>query len=230
MTAANEDAVEGFSSPPCSLHEVDPLYAGLAPKSERQQRQDVLRWRRSTREQLVARRLALAPDLRRRHADRIAGALDTVIGDVTGLRISLYWPFRGEPDLRFWIDGVIARGALGALPVVEQPRAPLVFRAWRSGDALVPGVWNIPVPAAGAAVVPDVIIAPLVGFDPAGYRLGYGGGYYDRTLAALPCRPRVVGVGFAVSEIATIYPLPHDIAMDAIVTEDGVRPRAPSAP
>lgn len=229
MITADDDEDEGYASPPCFLHEVDPLYAGLAPKTDRQQRQDVLRWRRSTREQLIARRLALDSDLRRRHAERLAQELDSLLGDVAGRCISLYWPFRGEPDLRFWIDGAIARGAAGALPVVETPRAPMVFRAWRPGDALTPGLWNIPVPMDGAAVLPGVIIAPLVGFDPAGYRLGYGGGYYDRTLAALPRRPLVLGVGFGLGEVATIYPLPHDIAMDAIVTEDGVQPRVAPA-
>jgi 5-formyltetrahydrofolate cyclo-ligase len=71
----------------------------------------------------------------------------------------------------------------------------------------------------GDAVLPDVLLAPLVGFDAGGYRLGYGGGYYDRTLAALPERPRVVGVGFEPSGLETIHPQPHDIPMDLVVTE-----------
>jgi 5-formyltetrahydrofolate cyclo-ligase len=71
----------------------------------------------------------------------------------------------------------------------------------------------------GDAVLPDVLLAPLVGFDAGGYRLGYGGGYYDRTLAALPERPLVVGVGFETSGMETIHPQPHDIPMDLIVTE-----------
>ena len=104
--------------------------------------------------------------------------------------------------------------------VVERAR-PLVFREWWPGIRM-PGVWGIPVPAEGDAVLPDVLVAPLVGFDAAGYRLGYGGGYYDRTLAALPDRPPAIGVGFEPSWMKTIHPQPHDIPMSLIVTEQRV--------
>jgi 5,10-methenyltetrahydrofolate synthetase len=105
--------------------------------------------------------------------------------------------------------------------VVEKGR-PLVFRVWRQGDKLERGVWNIPVPAEGEPVFPDIVIAPLVGFDPSNYRLGYGGGFFDRTLAAMPKKPLVIGVGYMSSALPTIYPQPHDIPMDAIVTEKGI--------
>ena len=82
------------------------------------------------------------------------------------------------------------------------------------------GVWNILVPSRGPSVQPDVVIAPVVGFDEAKYRLGYGGGFFDRTLAALSKRPFVVGVGYAQSRIQTIYPQAHDIPMDLIVTDE----------
>ena len=75
-------------------------------------------------------------------------------------------------------------------------------------------------------MAPDLLIAPLVGFDGAGYRLGYGGGYYDRTLAARSPRPRVIGAGFTLSRLDTIHPQPHDIPMSLVVTEDGVAARA----
>ena len=90
---------------------------------------------------------------------------------------------------------------------------------YRPGDRLEKGVWNIPIPAEGTPVIPDVVLAPVVGFDPQNYRLGYGGGFFDRTLAALPAKPLVIGLGYASQAIATIYPQPHDIAMDRIVTE-----------
>ena len=83
------------------------------------------------------------------------------------------------------------------------------------------GIGNIPVPANGVDVLPDIVVSPVVGFDPACYRLGYGGGFCDRTLAAMARKPMVVGVGFAISAMATIRPLPHDIPMNFIVTEDG---------
>jgi 5-formyltetrahydrofolate cyclo-ligase len=146
---------------------------------------------------------------------------------LSGRTVSAYWPFRGEPDLRPWIQGLTDLGARFALPVVVEKNLPLIFRIWQRGQRLVPGIWNIPVPADGVEVIPDIIIAPVVGFDSANYRLGYGGGFFDRTLAALPSRPVVIGVGYAQAAIASVYPLPHDIPMDVIVTERG--PIAPSA-
>ena len=128
-----------------------------------------------------------------------------------------YWPFRGEHDLRPWLARAIERGATGALPVVVEKSAPLELRAYRPGDPLERGIWNIPVPARGDVVIPDIVIAPLVGYDAAGFRLGYGGGYYDRTLAALPRKPLVIGLGYALGRLATIYPQPHDIAMDLVI-------------
>jgi 5,10-methenyltetrahydrofolate synthetase len=104
---------------------------------------------------------------------------------------------------------------------VVASQAPLVFRRWQRGAPLTPGVWSIPVPADGEEVVPDVVIAPLVGFDPDCYRLGHGGGFFDRTLANLARRPRIVGVGYARLALRTIYPQAHDIPMDVIVTEEG---------
>jgi len=106
-----------------------------------------------------------------------------------------------------------------ALPVVVEKAKPLIFREWWPGISMNHGVWNIPVPAAGEPVEPDALLVPVVGFDRRRYRLGYGGGYYDRTLAALSAKPRAVGVGFELSQLATIYPQPHDIPMDLIVTE-----------
>ena len=112
-----------------------------------------------------------------------------------------------------------------ALPVVVDKKGPLEYRAWRPGEALVDGVWNIPVPEKRDLVIPAVVLAPLVGFDPACYRLGYGGGYFDRTLAALRPRATAIGIGFAVQELATIHPQHFDVPMDLVVTEAGVRRR-----
>ena len=117
------------------------------------------------------------------------------------------------------MERLAERGGSCALPIVIEKNAPLVFRIWGKGDKLVSGVWNIPVPADGAEVVPDIVIAPVVGFDPLCYRLGYGGGFFDRTLESFGTKVRILGVGYAQSAISTIYPQPHDIPMDAIVTE-----------
>ena len=89
---------------------------------------------------------------------------------------------------------------------------------------MVRGDWNIPVPPSDApAVTPDIVLAPLVGWDGAGYRLGYGGGYFDRTLASLSSRPFAIGIGFQSARLPTIHPQPHDIALDVILTEAGVQ-------
>jgi 5,10-methenyltetrahydrofolate synthetase len=178
---------------------------------------DIARWRKAERERLIAARLAIAADVRSAHSAMIAQRLNPIVDDVAGRTISLYWPFRGEPDLRPWMASIVARGARASLPVVIEKAHPLVFRAYAPGDRLEKGVWNIPVPADGEAVLPDIVIAPLVGVDPQYYRLGYGGGFFDRTLASLPQKPLVIGVGYAMQRIATIHPQPHDIPMDRIV-------------
>ena len=120
---------------------------------------------------------------------------------------------------------VVAQGRVIALPVVVDKKGPLEYRAWKPGEALIAGVWDIPIPERRDIVVPATVLAPLVGFDRACYRLGYGGGYFDRTLAALLPRPVAIGVGFAFQEIATIHPQDFDIPMDALVTEAGLRRR-----
>ncbi|RPH58874.1 MAG: 5-formyltetrahydrofolate cyclo-ligase [Burkholderiales bacterium] len=181
-------------------------------------------WRSAERRRLIAERLAMPAGERRRGADRIGATLDRIVGDASDLIVAVYWPIRGEPDLRGWIDSIRARGARCALPVVVAPGVPLVFRRWDAGARLQPGIWNIPVPADGDRVTPHLVIAPVVGYDVAGYRLGYGGGYYDRTLAAAAPRPRAIGVGYARSALPSIDPQPHDIPMDAIVTDGGVVP------
>jgi 5,10-methenyltetrahydrofolate synthetase len=186
------------------------------------ERSEVMRWRKAERERLIAARLATSAAERATRAESISQGLDSVIGDVTGLIVSVYWPFRGEPDLRAWMKEFTACGGACALPIVVEKGQPLIFRCWTEGESLERGMWNIPIPAAGPSVVPDVTIAPVVGFDPQCYRLGYGGGFFDRTLASLPKKPRVFGVGYELQAIQTIYPLPHDIPMDAIVTEKGV--------
>jgi 5-formyltetrahydrofolate cyclo-ligase len=107
------------------------------------------------------------------------------------------------------------------LPVVVEKTAPLIFRLWRAGDPLTRGVWNIPIPASSVERVPDVVIAQVLGLDRQGYRLGYGGAFYDRTLTALTKKRRAIGVGYSQAAVATIYPLRHDIPMDVIVTEEG---------
>lgn len=205
----------GYASPPCFAHELAPEAPAIVdPATAR----DVKGWRRAERERLIAGRLATPAADRAEAARRIAATLDRMVRPEPGIAIALYWPFRGEPDLRRWMRAAVEAGARLALPVVVAKARPLVFREWVPGCRMTRGVWNIPTPAEGAEIAPDVVIAPLVGFDPGCYRLGYGGGFYDRTLAAMPVRPMVIGVGLETAALPTIHPQPHDVPMDAIVT------------
>ena len=212
-----QPASRGYASPPCFMHELEDEFSAALPPSDAWS--DVSRWRRAERRRLIEVRLALPQDERRLRSERIAAALDAAVGRASGRIVGTYWPFRGEPDLRNWGIRVVERGGRLALPVVIQKGWPLEYRIWSPGDPLERGVWNIHVPARGPAVQPDIVVAPVVGFDEAGHRLGYGGGFFDRTLAAMPRRPLKVGVGYALARIATIYPQPHDIPMDVIVTD-----------
>ncbi len=221
MSHDRRDEPRGCASQPCSLHEVEeqrifPGAPGADHPPDPQQRA-------AERERLIAARLAIPSRARRGLSERIARWLEEAIGNPAGLIVSTYAPFRGEPGLSGLVARIMAQGGRHALPVVVERGKPLVFRAWGPGEPLERGIWNIPQPPATADVVlPDVVIAPLVGYDPDCFRLGYGGGYYDRTLASMPRRPRVFGVGYSQAAIATIHPLPHDIPMSAIVTESGI--------
>jgi 5-formyltetrahydrofolate cyclo-ligase len=210
------------ASPAGVTHETDPAHLGLSPASGILHHNDVMRWRRLERARLIKERLATSASTRESHSGRIAEHLDVAIGDLSGRVVSGYWPLRGEPDLRGWLEGLESRGGRCALPVVVETQGPLVFRIWKRGAKMERGVWDIPVPVDGEEVRPDVMLAPVVGYDREGYRLGYGGGYFDRTLAATPRRPLIIGVGYSQAAIPTIYPEHHDIPMDKIVTERGI--------
>src|SRR5947208_5625063 len=182
-------------------------------------------WRRAEREHLLALRQGLPVAERRRWGEQIDAALRALLAERPGI-LGVYWPFRAEFDPRPLIDWAVAAGRTVALPVVVDKKGPLEYRTWRPGEPLADGVWNIPVPEKRDIVTPAIVLAPLVGFDEACYRLGYGGVYFDRTLAALSPRVFAIGVGFEVQRIATIYPQSFDIAMDLIVSETGIRERS----
>jgi len=142
--------------------------------------------------------------------------------------VAIYWPHRNEYDPRDLAAKLRASGSVIALPVAAAPRSPLLFREWHPGAALAPGPGGIPHPAEGTAVVPTTLLLPMVGFDPQGFRLGYGGGYFDRTLAVLHPRPHVIGIAYEISSMASIHPETHDVPMDYIVTEAGIYRREPA--
>jgi 5-formyltetrahydrofolate cyclo-ligase len=150
----------------------------------------------------------------------------TLMGSLMSGVLGICWPFKAEFDARPLAERLRGQGWKIALPAVVDKREPLEYRLWEPGMAMASGVYDIPVPEARNVVRPDVVLAPLVGFDAENYRLGYGGGYFDRTLAALAPRPVAIGVGFEVQHLDSVHPRPHDIPMDVIVTEAQCRRRA----
>ena len=183
---------------------------------------EVSAWRDLQRIELIERRRILPETTRRELGATIEGLIEQAFLPPSNEVIAFCWPYKGEVDVRFAIRSFRAQGVTAALPAVTAKGQPLKFYSWWPGVAMAPGALNIPVPQNTPAVTPDMAIVPVVGFDLQGYRLGYGGGYFDRTLAALARKPITVGVGFDAARLATIYPQPHDIAMDFIVTEAGI--------
>ena len=132
--------------------------------------------------------------------------------------LGVYWPIQNEPDLRSAYEMLAAQGVQLALPIVDQRDAPLRYAAWTPGDPVVKDALGITIPAINkVSMLPEALLIPCVGFNPARFRLGYGGGFYDRTLAISP-RPLAVGIAYASSS-ATFPAAPHDIPMDVLITE-----------
>jgi len=179
-------------------------------------------WRKSERERLVAARQALdesAVAARRRAID---AHLERGFPGLRGTVLAFCWPIRNEYDARHLVRRLREAGATTALPVVVAPKSPLAFREWHPGVALAKGPLDIAYPVGSADVVPRVVLLPMNGWDAQGYRLGYGGGFFDRTLAALDPKPQVIGVTYEMARLPTIYPQAWDIPVDYLVTERGV--------
>lgn len=138
--------------------------------------------------------------------------------------IGAYWPIKGEfdalPALYRWSEADPVRRI--GLPVVDRATRQLCFHVWYPGCPMEEDAYGIPKPKDTEAFDPQMLLVPCVGFGPGGMRLGYGGGFYDRTLAALKPRPFTVGLGYAHGFIPWLVPEPHDVPLDAILTEDGV--------
>ena len=186
---------------------------------------DIRAWRKQQREALLRARVEAGPVRRQQWSTVIEAELRRLVPGRTPKIVGFYWPFKGEFDARPLARELVAGGLAMALPAVVQPKAPPEFRRWSPGAEMESGVYNIPVPKPRELVEPDMLLVPLVGFDAAGYRLGYGGGYYDRTIASFQARPHAIGIGFELSRLVTIYPQDFDLRMNVIITETGVQPQ-----
>ncbi len=138
-----------------------------------------------------------------------------------GAMVAGFWPLPGEIDILPLLEGLVGLKFGLCLPVTPRRRLPLSFRRWRPGEALIEGRFGTRHPEGGDVVAPDFILTPLLAFDRAGRRLGYGAGYYDRTFAALPGAYRL-GCAFAAQEVAEVPVGPEDVALHAVATELGI--------
>lgn len=181
---------------------------------------DVARFRRAERARLIAKR-ALSSNERDKATRTLIRGLKRTVDFDAGPTIAAFWPIRGEPDLRPWMHAAHEAGVQVLLPVVTSEHAPLEFHSWSPTCKMTRGIWNILEPANGVSMTPDIVVAPLVGIDDEYFRLGNGGGYYDRTLARLEPRPRIIGVGFANCRLPTIFPMPWDVPMAEVLLSDG---------
>ena len=184
-------------------------------------------WRKTERERLIAARVAVAPATLDSWRRRMDITLERSFPGLARCRLAFCWPIKGEYDARHLARTLRSRGALTALPVVVKPKSPLIFREWHPGVEMVAGVLDIPYPVGSPDVVPEAVLLPMNGWDLQGYRLGYGGGFFDRTLASLAKRPLTIGVTYELAKLDTIHPQSWDIPLDYVVTERGVYRRDP---
>lgn len=189
---------------------------------------EIRRWRVEKRLEFVACRRAVSPARKRLASADIGDRVLELILEATpsGAVIGGYWPIRGEINLVPLFRELDGKGYRVALPVVIEKNAPVEFWRWMPGMPMDRGIWDIPVPATRNPVKPEILVVPLVGYDDQCFRLGNGGGYYDRTLAACDAKPYCIGVGYSFAHVSSIHPQPHDVPMDVIVTEESVVGRA----
>lgn len=181
--------------------------------------------RSALRRDRLAARESLPPDVHRRLSQTLEAHLAKVLTRCQPRRLGFCWPVRGEFDCRPLVGRLVASGAQACLPRVMAPSEALRFCAWRPDSKMLVDRYGIHYPASGEMLTPDVLLMPVNAFDAAGYRLGYGGGYFDRTLAELAqqsLKPLTIGIGFELARVPSIFPAAHDMPLDAVVTELGL--------
>jgi 5,10-methenyltetrahydrofolate synthetase len=184
--------------------------------------------KRALRKELIERRTQLPDRLKR--ADMLQQVMRIWLVGRPDAIIGAYWPIKGEfdplPALHRWKeDGELLdepQMRRIALPVVDKLHQTLKFHAWFPGCPMEEDAYGIPKPKDTEVVVPTLLFVPCVGYTVGGYRLGYGGGFYDRTLASLVPKPFTVGLGYACGFVDDFEPEPHDVPLDALLNELGV--------
>ena len=185
--------------------------------------------RQILRQERIAAREALSAAEHARLSAAVLDHLYRLLAIRPAGMIGFYWPIRAEIDCRPLMTLLLAQGWRTCLPVIVDRVQALEFHEWTPESLMVPGAHGISTVGTGLKVLPDVLLLPVNAFDREGYRLGYGGGYFDRTLATLTPRPYAVGVGFDLARVDSIGPHAHDRALDAMVTESGIE-RFPAPP
>jgi 5,10-methenyltetrahydrofolate synthetase len=184
--------------------------------------------KKALRKALLDQRLAMPDRLQR--ADLLQRVMRIWLVGRPDAVIGAYWPIKGEfdplPALHRWKeDGELSdqpqRRRIG-LPVVDKAHKTLTFHAWYPGCPMEEDAYGIPKPKDTEIITPTVLLTPCVGYGPGGYRLGYGGGFYDRMLSSLSPKPHCVGLGYGVGFIPDFQAEPHDVPLDAILNEYGV--------
>ena len=184
--------------------------------------------RAAIRKQYLAARIALA-QTPAHHANRsalIQYHLMSWFSQQAPSSFSFCAAVRGEFDCQPLAVHLISLGWRASMAVATAPAKALVFREWSPAAAMSVDHYGIPVPQTTEVDAPEVLLIPLVAYDDEGYRLGYGGGFFDRTLAGLADaqpKPIAIGVGFALSRVDSVLPQAHDQRMNLIVTENGIR-------
>lgn len=185
--------------------------------------------RKTLRQSLIARREALPLTQRQALSADICAHLHELLGALQPSRVGFCWPYRAEPDIlpavTRWLSDAPGREA--ALPVVPDQAGALVFHRWAPGVPMQHDRFGIPQPVERREILPDLILVPVNGFDAQGYRIGYGGGFFDRTLAALRAQVTTVGVGFELARLDSVLPEVHDLPLDWILTEAGYQQTRP---
>ena len=174
------------------------------------------------RKEALARRNAAEPALREAFATRLALAGVELARRSIVRTVAAFWPLPGEPDVRGLLAALNYHEFAGALPVVIGSGLPLIFRKWSPRDLLLEGPYGIMQPSAHLPeVLPDIVFVPLAAFDRRGHRIGFGAGYYDRTLASLRAMKPILAVGtaYSVQEVPAIPEEPHDQRLDLVITE-----------